>query len=113
MRRPGQLADRVVVAGEQNLGGSRGLAQVEGADQAVDAGGGEDGAAVFVPVVGEGFVRGGGWLRCARVGGVEVEGLGGGVDGDLELEVVAGAGGGAEVPQAELRVAGDGGEDAG
>lgn len=31
---------------------------VESADQTVDAGGGEDGGAVFVPVVGEGFV---GW----------------------------------------------------
>lgn len=51
MRRPCHLSDRVVVTLEE-LQRTRGLADVEGANDAVYARDGKDGAAVFVPVVG-------------------------------------------------------------
>jgi uncharacterized protein YdiU (UPF0061 family) len=61
MRRPCHLSDGVVVTLEE-LQRTRGLADVEGADDTVYARDGEDGAAVFVPVVCEGFAWGGGGL---------------------------------------------------
>lgn len=59
VRAPGQFSDRVVVAGQDGEGalGEAG-SDVEGSDLSVDARGGDDGGAVFVPVVGQGF-RGG------------------------------------------------------
>jgi len=65
--------------------GGRG-ANVEGADEAVDACGGEDGGAVFVPVVGEGF----GWGDLGLELGWKVGmlGLGRSVQGDGKDEVV-------------------------
>lgn len=74
-------------------------ADIKRPDQAVYARGCEDGGAVFVPVVGEGF-RGGG--RPGRGGGGEL--CLGGVDRDGEGEVVGGGGGGAEVEEAEVGV---------
>lgn len=52
MRTPGDFPDGVVVAGEDGEGALVWGSDVEGADLAVDAGGGDDGGAVFVPVVG-------------------------------------------------------------
>lgn len=58
---PGELADGVLVALHDGLRPAVGVADVKGADDAVDAGGGNDGVVVFVPVVGE-------QLRGGRVG---------------------------------------------
>ena len=55
MRAPSDFPDGVVVAGEDGEGALIGGSDVEGADLAVDAGGGDDGGAVFVPVVCEGL----------------------------------------------------------
>jgi len=84
-------------------------ADVEGADVAVDACGGEGAGAVFVPVVGEGFGGRGGLLEAGGAGACGW----GGVEGDGEGEVVGGGGGGAQVEEAEMRVRGDGGEEGG
>ena len=60
--RPRDLADRVFVAVEHGKGGG-GVPNVECADNAVDACGGDGVGAVLVPVVGEGFrgLEGRGW----------------------------------------------------
>lgn len=109
MRAPRHLAHRVLVPREERHGALARGADVEGADVAVDACGGEGAGAVFVPVVGEGFGGGGGLLEA---GGAGVGGWGG-VEGDGEGEVVGGGGRGAEVEEAEVGVRGDGGEEGG
>lgn len=58
MRAPAQLPHGVLVARQDGCGPLSWAADVEGPDQAVDARGGNDGGAVSVPVVGEGFGRG-------------------------------------------------------
>lgn len=115
VRRPGELADGVLVAGEQRERRA-GVADVEGADDAVDARGGDDVGAVLVPVVGEGFggLEGGAGGAVAADGADGAGGLGEGrVDGDRGDEVVGGGGGAAQVEDAEVGVGGDGGEDGG
>lgn len=111
MRAPGQFSDRVVVAGQDGEGalGEAG-ADVEGADLLVDARGGDDGGAVFVPVVGQGF-RGRGGLRGVT-GRVRDHGWRR-VQGDGEGEVVGCRGGGAEIEDPEVGVGRDGREDGG
>ena len=99
MRTPRHFPDRVVVAGKNSDGSVLRAADVESADQAVDARGGDDAVAVFVPVVGEGF--GGGDAGRGRHSG-PCEGRG--VEGNAEREVVGCRGGGAEVEDAEMRV---------
>ncbi len=85
-----------------------GLTDIEGADDAVDACHGDDGAAVLVPVVGESFVGWEGGLRSRRGRqGVHRRS----VKQDLELQMVAYAGWCAEIPEAEVRVTGDCGDD--
>jgi hypothetical protein len=101
------------VACEQGQGGGV-VPDVERADEAVDAGGGDGVGAVLVPVVGEGFggLEGGGWTIGADW--VDVWGFGEGcVDGDRGDEVVCGRCGGAEVEDAEVGVGGDGRQDGG
>lgn len=58
MRAPTHLPHGVLVARQYGRGTLSWTADVEGPDQVVDACGGDDGGAVFVPVVGEGFGRG-------------------------------------------------------
>lgn len=81
---------------------------VKGADLAIDARGRDEGGAVFVPVVGQGFGGGG----CLDLGDV-LRGCWVGVKGDGAGEVVGGGGRGAEVEDAEVGVGGDGAEDGG
>ena len=76
-----------------------GGADIEGADDAVDAGGGDDGVAVFVPIVCQGF---GGWSSACV--GVESRFLLRGVDWDADREVVRDGGGCAEVEESEVGV---------
>lgn len=109
---PGQFADGVVVAGQDGEGALGGAgSDVEGADLSVDAGGGDDAGAVFVPVVGQGFRGRGGGSR--RVSGRMRDVGRGRVQGDGEDEVVGCRGGGAEIEQPEVGVGGDGGEHEG
>lgn len=96
------------MARQHGQGALSGAADVEGTDQAVDAGGGDDWGPVLVPVVGEGF---GGGNR--RGGGLLWALLGGRVERDGGGEVVRGGGRGAQVEDAEVRVRGDGGEHGG
>lgn len=98
VRAPGQLPDGVVVAGQDGEGalGEAG-SDVEGADLAVDAGGRDDGGAVFVPVVGQGLGRGGSWRRV-------LGGVGGRVQGNGEGEVVGCRGWSAEVEDPQVGV---------
>lgn len=99
---PGQLADGVVVAGQDGEGAlGKACSDVEGADLSVDARGGDDRAAVFVPVVGQGFRRGDG-LRGV-MGRVRDAGWGR-VQGDGEDEVVRRRGGGAQIEDSEVGV---------
>lgn len=78
MGAPSDFTDGVAVAGKDGEGALVRGTDIESADLAVDAGGGDDGGAVFVPIVGESFGRGdllqgvGLWLAW------------GGVDGDGE-----------------------------
>jgi len=112
MRAPADLPHRVIMAGQHHDGPLRRGADVEGADEPVDAGGGDGAGPVFVPVVREGLGgrRGGG----VGHGGGFVEGWGWwGMDGDGEGEVVGGGGRGAQVEDAQVRVGRDGGEDRG
>lgn len=94
---------------EERHGALARSADVEGADVAVDARGGEGAGAVFVPVVGEGFGWWCGLLEAGRAGA----GVRGGVERDGEGQVVGGGGGGAEIEEAEVGVGGDGGEEGG
>lgn len=82
-------------------------ADVEGPDQSVHARGRDDGGAVFVPVVRQGFVGREGCSGDPRRGRGRLPG----VDGEGEDEVVGGGGWGAEVEEAEVGVAGYGGEE--
>lgn len=91
MRTPRHLAHRVLVPCEERHGALARGADVEGADVAVDARGGEGAGAVFVPVVGEGFGGGCGLLEAGGAGA----GVRGGVEWDGEGEVVGGGGRGA------------------
>lgn len=84
---------------EHGDGTRAGHANVKGADQAVDAGGCDDGVAVFIPVVREGL--GGG---NADWGGSAHARFRGRVDGHVEREVVACARGCSEVEDAQVRV---------
>lgn len=81
---------------------------IEGPDDPVDARGGDDGVAVFVPVVRQGFRR-----RNAGGGGQTGPGARRGMYGDGKGEVVGRGGGGAEIEDAEVGVGGDGGEEGG
>ena len=110
MRTPRHPPNRILMPRHHAQGALPRGADVECADEAVDACSGDDGGAVFVPVVGEGFRRGGGAGVKANTWGRL---LWGGVDWDFEGEVVGGGGGGAEVEEAEVRVGGDGGEEGG
>lgn len=106
MRAPGQLPDGVVVAGQDGewaLGAAG--SDVEGADLAVDAGGRDDGGAVFVPVVGQGLGWGDGLRRV--LGGVGDAG-GGRMQGNGEGEVVGCRGWSAEVEDPQVGVGRDG-----
>lgn len=90
MRTPGEAPHGVFVAAELEHG-ARGIAEVPGADDFVDAGGGEDVGAVLVPVVGQHLAGGGGGdgdegCRLRR-GGTEVEEAEGAVGGDGGEEV--------------------------
>lgn len=107
MRTPRHLAHRVLVPREERHGALARGADVEGADVAVDACGGEGAGAVLVPVVGEGFGGGGGLLEAGGAGACGW----GGVERNGEGEVVGGGGRGAEIEEAEVGVGGDGGEE--
>ena len=72
---------------------------IESADKAIDAGSSDDGVAVFVPVMCEGFC---GW--SGRSGGVEPRLLLWGVDWDTESEVVGGGGRCTQIEQPEVRI---------
>lgn len=117
MRAPCHPPDGVLVARQYGHGPLSRRAHVEGPDQPVDARRRDDGRAVFVPVVRQGFVgREGGSGRKFQLGRRELcggRGCLGGVDGEGEDEVVRGGGGGAEVEEAEVGVAGYGGEKGG
>ncbi len=93
----------------KELDGTVRLPNVKDADDAIDAPNGQDGAAVFVPVVGQGFGR-----RESRLGFPRHASCACGrrMDRHGHLQVVACAGWCAEVPEAELAVAGHGGDDA-
>lgn len=111
VRAPGQFSDGVVVAGQDGEGALGGAgADVEGADLLVDARGCDDGGAVFVPVVGQGF-RGRGGLRGVT-GRVRDDGWGR-VQGDGEDEVVGCRGRGAEIKDSKVGVGRDGRENGG
>lgn len=90
MRTPGEAPHGVFVAAELEHGARR-IAEVPGADDFVDAGGGEDVGAVLVPVVGQHLAGGGGGdgdEGCRlRWGGTEVEKAEGAVGGDGGEEV--------------------------
>lgn len=96
VRAPGEFADGVVVGGQD---GERALgaagAEVEGADVSVDAGGGDDGGAVFVPVVRQRFRR--------RAGGAGMRGRGR-VQRHRQGQVVGGRGRGPQIEDPQLRV---------
>lgn len=112
MGAPGDLADGVVVAVQEGQGRG-GVADVEGADDAVDAGGGDEVGAVLVPVVGEGLAGLEGGAVGAERGDLARRLGEGRVDRDAGDEVVGGGGGGAQVEDPQVRVGGDGGEDRG
>jgi hypothetical protein len=105
VRRPGHPPDGVVVALEE-LQRTRGLADIEGADDAVDTRDGDDGAAVLVPIVRERFAGRQGRLRFARRHAAGASRNGRRVDRHAQLQMIAGAGRGAQVPEPKLRVAG-------
>lgn len=87
MRAPADLADGILMAGQDYDGPLRRGAEVEGPDQAVHARGRDGVGPVLVPVVREGLGgRRGGGLDP----GVFGEGWGRGVDWDGEREVVGG-----------------------
>lgn len=124
MGAPGEPADGELVAGHEGQGPGIGHTQVEGADEAVDAAGGDNAArgvcaaGVLVPVVGEDL---GGLRRGEGCGGGGAAGRGreevaGGrrlVHGDVGDEVVLGGGGRPQVEEAQAAVGGDGGEQGG
>lgn len=128
VRAPRDAAHGELVARQQRQRPAVRLAQIEGADDAVDARRRYEAVRrVLVPVVGEDLGRLGRrevlWLCCllrlrkiARVGcWWEEMGAGGGglVHRNVGDEVVLCGGGGSEVEDAEARVGGDGGEEGG
>ena len=113
MRTPRHPPDRIIVARKYNQRSLFGRPDIKCPDQPVHARRRHDRRAVFIPVVREGFVgrKCSCWAGCLRRREL---GWGlGGVDGDCEDEVVGGGGGGTEVEEAEMGVAGDGGEEGG
>jgi hypothetical protein len=107
VRRPGDTAHGILVARQHGDGPAVRGADVPGADQAVDAGGGNDRVSVLVPVVGEGL----GGRDADRGSGTHAR-LGRGVDGHAEGEVVGSGGGSAQVEDAQVRVGAHAAEDA-
>lgn len=101
MRTPADAAHSVFVAGQDGDGALLRGADVEGADDAVDARRRDDGVAVLVPVVGEGFAGG-----DADGGGGAHAGFLRRVDRDVEREVVCCARWGAQVEDPEVGVGG-------
>lgn len=94
---PGEFADGVVVGGQD---GERALgaagAEVEGADVSVDAGGGDDSGAVFVPVVRQRF------RRRAGGAGVRDQSGRGRVQRHGQRQVVGGRGRGPQIEDPQL-----------
>lgn len=98
---PRDLADGVLVALHEGQGPAVGAANVKGADDAVDAGRGDDGVVVLVPVVRE-ELRGRGAAAHAAAGRRRVH-------GHRRDQMVLGGRGRAQVKEAQVRVGGDGG----
>lgn len=111
MGRPAEFANSVLVA---DHGCHRALlwrANVEGADNTVHASSGQDGWAIFVPIMGEDFVwtgSRGGWKHPRELGDL---GHPSAMDRDLETEMVRGGGRGAQIEDAEERVRRDAGHN--
>ena len=83
-------------------------ARIESADDPINAGRGNRGLTVLIPVVCESFARWKGWLRFV----VQRSRQGSGVNGNREHLVVFRTGRGPQIPEAEVTVRADGTEDA-
>ena len=116
MRAPGEPADGVLVARHDGQRTAGGIAHVKSADGAVDARGRDHGLVVLVPVVrqnlgGHGAGEGLAVAEAREAGAGHRVGGGRGVHGHDGDEVVFGGHGGAEVVDAQVRVARHGRDD--
>lgn len=113
MRTPRHPPDRIIVARKYSQRSLSRRPDIKRPDQPVHAPRRHDRRAVFIPIMREGFI----WRkRSCRAGHLrrgELGGRLGRVYRDGEDEVVGGGRGGTEVEEAEVRVAGDGGEEGG
>lgn len=103
MRAPSKLPDGVLVAAQHADGAGAGVPDVEDPNDAVDAGGSDDGVPILVPVVSQALRR----ANSAHVWqGTTGSHLRGGMDGDGQGQMVARTRRSPEVEDAEMRIPG-------
>ena len=112
MRAPRYPPDRIIMSRQNRQRPLSRRPDIERPDQLIHPRRRHGARPVFVPVVRKGFVGGEG-AGCAAERCGYLRGLLRGVDWDCEDEVVGGGGRGAEVEEAEVAVARDGGEEGG